>query len=103
MGSLNCSFDNMMSHLARSYVKFLQQARPSGLSSVRQMSGAHTDDDGKCGRIAFSLWLFLYVFWDILMPLACLMDPSMRLLSLFLTIIFALELRNSHGEMAIIL
>ena len=42
-----------MSHLARSYVKFLQQAKSAGLVQARNMSAGHSADGWKMWRNCF--------------------------------------------------
>merc|ERR1711862_40927 len=53
MGVLANSYSTTMSTLARSYVRFLQQAKTTSLGQARNMSAGHDPDGWKMWKKAF--------------------------------------------------
>merc|ERR1712083_74153 len=91
-----------MSHLARSYVKFLQQAKSTGLVQARNMSAGHSADGWKMWRNCFLFVGIPVIVLGHVNLLECLMGLSTKLLHSFLTTISALGPRSFPGEMATI-
>merc|ERR1712189_126490 len=90
-----------MSHLAKSYIKFLQQARNPAFISNRSMSAGHNPDGWKMWKKIFFFVLAQSLFLETSTLLCLLMHLRQNLLLLCLMIIFASELRNFLGVTAI--
>merc|ERR1711872_238828 len=95
------SYSTTMSTLARSYVRFLQQAKTTSLGQVRNMSAGHDPDGWKMWKKAFIFAAIPVIVLGHVNAFGMVMGQSMNLLHLSPMTIFVSELRLFLGVMGI--